>query len=57
MDRGAWHATVHGGHESVEPDLATKQQQSRKKHSIFSSDAYLPGVSATASVLPMNIQD
>ena len=42
MDRGAWHATIHGGHKSVEHDLATKQQQSRKKHSIFSSDAYLP---------------
>ena len=36
MDRGAWHATVHGGHKSVEHDLATKQQQqSWKKQFIF----------------------
>ena len=27
MDRGAWHATVHGGHKRVGHDLATKQQQ------------------------------
>ena len=27
MDRGAWQATVHGGHKRVGHDLATKQQQ------------------------------
>ena len=27
MDRGAWWAVVHGGHNSVRHDLATKQQQ------------------------------
>ena len=26
MDRGAWRATVHGGHKRVIRDLATKQQ-------------------------------
>ena len=29
MDRGAWQATVHGGHKKVGPDLANKQQQNR----------------------------
>ena len=27
MDRGAWQATVHGGHKRVRYNLATKQQQ------------------------------
>ena len=27
MDRGAWWATVHGGHKRVRHDLVTKQQQ------------------------------
>ena len=27
MDRGAWQATVHGGHTRVRHDLSTKQQQ------------------------------
>ena len=26
MDRGAWKATVHGGHKRVGHDLGTKQQ-------------------------------
>ena len=29
MDRGAWWATVHGGHRRVGNNLATKQQQMR----------------------------
>ena len=29
MDRGAWWATVHGGHKRVGHDLATKQQEVR----------------------------
>ena len=29
MDRGAWQATVHGGHTRVEHNLATKQQQQK----------------------------
>ena len=35
MDRGAWHATVHGGHKSVEHDLATKQQQQSWKKTVY----------------------
>ena len=27
MDRGAWRATVHGGHKRARRDLETKQQQ------------------------------
>ena len=30
MDRGAWQATVHGGHKNVELDLATKQQHGKE---------------------------
>ena len=29
MDRGAWQATLHGGHTRVEHNLATKQQQQK----------------------------
>ena len=32
MDRGAWYATVHGGHKRVRHDLATKQQQHIQKY-------------------------
>ena len=30
MDRGAWQATVHGGHKNVELDLASKQQHEKE---------------------------
>ena len=29
LDKGAWRATVHGGHERVGHDLVTKQQQQK----------------------------
>ena len=40
MDRGAWQATVHGGHKRFVHDLATKQQQlckvnTERKESLF----------------------
>ena len=31
MDRGAWQATVHGGHQRVRHDLATKQQRQQTR--------------------------
>ena len=35
MDRGTWQAIVHGGHETVRYDLATKQRQQKTDSSLM----------------------
>ena len=45
MDRGAWWATIHGGHQQVRHDLATKQlqQQTPLNLTTFNKFFYLGG--------------
>ena len=40
MDRGAWRATVHGGHRRAGYSLASKQQQQRPSWLYFTSVDY-----------------